>query len=690
MSSARAPRLRHRRQAPPKDGAPFRVGLSLGAAREVGPTCGPVSAPAAGRRIGADRRMATRHVGSRRLAVAVGLVATVIATHVSGATAGDSTFVEGFESGYHSWTRVTLGGGSAYTSGAAAYLGTYGLRLAERGSGGSVAYLRRRLVNATPQLIASGWFRVRGEGRSGQVVPLIRLFTASGERVLSVFRMNGSGRLYVSYKRTAHVSSVSLPLGRWASIAVRVRVDGPNGMVLLSVGGRTVFMDRAADLGTRPIDAVQLGNEIPGQAFALDTDAVAVKTNALASPSAPLPTPTAPPVLPSTACGPLQDRVDGTATGGNLDLTGCSYSVSSPIVIDRPMTITGGSIDASTTALIVSASNVTVSGMTILGRGGSANSGDSGIEVRGSSATSYLSGVVLSRNRISGWDGDGIAADFVDGFTFADNDIGHVYYSAIMAGSVKNGRISGNHVHDIPGNYGIAVTRGYGGGLSGNPRSSDIIVSANVFEDLPRAEAVITHGGQRLLIEKNVFRRCGGIAITSDAAREYAGGPELIAPLDVTILDNTIDSGLTDGSAGPAIFFAGASDYVMGRSTELATGIIAGNSISGYGNQSNPDSAAIRARDTSGLRVSHNRIDEASPAAVDMAFNNYDFAISDNTISAPWSETGPRAVGVYVAGDFNTGTIVGNTFDRGSKTAGYVLTDTILVSDNPHNVVAMR
>jgi hypothetical protein len=403
------------------------------------------------------------------------------------------------------------------------------------------------------------------------------------------------------------------------------------------------------------------------------------------------PTPPPPPSAP-TGCGSLQARIDSTPTGGTLDLGGCSYTVSTPATITRAMTVQGGSVTASASALLVAASNVTISGMTLRGPGG-AGSSNYAIQVSGPTDGAYLSNITLTGNTISDWDGDGVLARFVDGFTFSGNVISNISYAGIEGYSVRNGRITGNTIRNVTGTgnaYGIALTRGYGGGLAQNPRSSDVEVSGNTIEDVPNWEGLDTHAGQRIRFVNNTIRRCRN-PIMVGASRDASGGPGIFAPLDVTVSGNVITDGDVSGR-DVGIYFLGANagSGVPGSWNELATGVISGNTITGYGEQSNGDSAAIQIRDTSGLQVSGNTITEASPTAIEPYLNNVGFSISGNIITDPWSDSLSYAYGIYVHGDYNTGAISGNTFRRGTRSARSVLTEDIVVASFPHNTVSLR
>ena len=159
--------------------------------------------------------------------------------------------------------------------------------------------------------------------------------------------------------------------------------------------------------------------------------------------------------------------------------------------------------------------------------------------MQGASATSNVSQITLSDDTISGFDGKGIDANFVDGFTFSFNAISNIWNAGISGTSVKNGHISGNHVFNVvgtPNSYGIILSRAYGS-LAVYPRSSDIEVSGNTIEDVRNWDGINTHAGQRLKILNNVVRRSRNAIFVAGMANA-SGGADVLAPLDVTVSGN--------------------------------------------------------------------------------------------------------------------------------------------------------
>jgi hypothetical protein len=407
------------------------------------------------------------------------------------------------------------------------------------------------------------------------------------------------------------------------------------------------------------------------------------------------PTATASPT-PVAPCGSsLQARLDATPAGGTADLTGCTYVVSVPATVDHAISIRGGAVSAGAGGLLITASNVSVTGMSLSGPGDDADRGHVGIRVQGSGPASPLTGISLVGNTLSSWDGEGIHLQFADRFDISGNAIADTWYAGIGAMSVTNGTIAGNWVHRVVGtgnSYGIYLSRGYGGGLAGNPPSSDVAVSGNTIEDVPNWEGLDTHAGRRIQFTNNTIRRVLS-PIMVGGCPDVSGGTLLFAPLDVTVSGNIIESGVTDGSmAGEGIFFGGANagNGIAGAWNELATGRITGNRITGYGLQSSGEYSAIKVSDTENLEISGNTLSEPSSSGIQIYLNNVNFLVTGNTITDAWSDSLDYAFAIYVHADDNTGTVSANTFIRGSRTARAVMTSNVEVNGYPHNSVTTQ
>jgi len=164
-----------------------------------------------------------RRAGVLVIAVLAGLFA-----QLGGAQAGPVLFSDDFESGNLSaWSTVQAGGnGAAVVQSAVVKTGTYAARLSATSSAGSFAYARESLASAQTDVVAAGDFQVQAEGASGGNVPIFRLFDAAGTKLVSLYRQNGAGGIWVWYDNTYNATSATLALNTWAQLQVHVVATG--------------------------------------------------------------------------------------------------------------------------------------------------------------------------------------------------------------------------------------------------------------------------------------------------------------------------------------------------------------------------------------------------------------------------------------------------------------------------------
>ena len=236
-----------------------------------------------------------------RTGVAAALTAICLGALALAPPAGASTlFSDGFESGSLSnWSPVTASGSAAAQS-QVVRSGSYAARLTSSSSTSSRAYVRRTLPGAQTELTVSGDVRIAAGGSSGNV-PIVRLFDASGARLLSFYRQNNDGdRLYVQHSGRYNSTSGWLALNTWAHFDVTVRTAGSASTVSVKLNGAVIHQTSAASLGTSGVYAIQLGNDTYGQAMDVFADNIAV-TSAQSAGTTPPPAPPPPPP-PSGGC----------------------------------------------------------------------------------------------------------------------------------------------------------------------------------------------------------------------------------------------------------------------------------------------------------------------------------------------------------------------------------------------------
>jgi ribosomal protein L14 len=215
-----------------------------------------------------------------------------------GAASADAIFSDGFESGdFSAWTQVKVsGGGTAVVQSAIVSTGSFAAQLSESSTGGSKAYVRKTFAPAQQDLTASGDFRVVQQGASGGNVPFFRFFASDGTtRIVSLFRQNVNGKIYVGYNGSNFLSNpvATLALNTWANLQVHVVVSGATSTVEVRLNGTLIYQTTSANLGTSGVSAVQIGNDTTGQAFTIVADTINVQNGGSLSP----PSNTAPPTI---------------------------------------------------------------------------------------------------------------------------------------------------------------------------------------------------------------------------------------------------------------------------------------------------------------------------------------------------------------------------------------------------------
>lgn len=194
-------------------------------------------------------------------------------------TSGTTVLADDFETGdFSKWSSVVVSEDATATIQQDAVRGgAHAARLGSTYSPGAHAYLRKTLDKGHLEVRAAGWFNVQGEGLEGSNVPFFRFFDADGERLVSVYRQNGSGSLDVSYGGEYNATGQRIALGSWHRLELRA-VVGRSGHDVAEVwlDGAKVYETSTASLGIGPIGSVQLGNETAAQAYTLIADEVMV------------------------------------------------------------------------------------------------------------------------------------------------------------------------------------------------------------------------------------------------------------------------------------------------------------------------------------------------------------------------------------------------------------------------------
>jgi len=187
-------------------------------------------------------------------------------------------FLDGFESGdLAQWSTVATGAdGAAAVQSAVTAFGAFAARLSATSAAGSFAYARKTLSPAPSSLTVTATVRVDGEGAPGGNVPLLRLYDPAGTRLLTVYRPNGSTKLYVHALGGAYTATRGrLPTATFKRLAVDVVTAGTGaGTLVMRVDGTQVYATSTASLGTAGVATLQIGNDTRRQPFVVYVDDV--------------------------------------------------------------------------------------------------------------------------------------------------------------------------------------------------------------------------------------------------------------------------------------------------------------------------------------------------------------------------------------------------------------------------------
>lgn len=304
-----------------------------------------------------------------------------------------------------------------------------------------------------------------------------------------------------------------------------------------------------------------------------------------------------------------------------------------------------------------------------------AASNEVGIYAHGASAAAPLRNVRIQDCSVEFVGQNAIDLKWVTGFTVAGCRLGDLGYSGVTMLSCLDGWVVDNEIDTVlaspsfsSNGYGIIMTRAPSSDLAADPRSKNIRVRGNSVAHIPW-NGIDTHAGEDLTIDGNHVYNCKfAIAIGSCP---NASAVATYAPLNVTVIANHVDSLVDDGSKDTGIIFTGATGALSSDvATEYATGKIIGNTVRRHGDQANNNQGAIMFRNTSGLVVANNRIDQPSPHGICAYYDNRNHTIVGNTISDCWSNTAGVGTSSAVAAraDNNTGVVSANTLrNTGAK-----------------------
>ena len=170
---------------------------------------------------------------------------------------------------------LTGADGSATVQSGTVASGSYAARLSASSATNSFAYARATLAAPEPDLVIGGDFRIQAEGPSGANVPLLRILSASGTRVMWLYRQNlASNKLYLNDGTSAHLLSGTLALNTWAHVEMRISGAGTSaGTVEVRLNGALVY---SGSINIATVRTVQIGNDTKKQPFILFADSITI------------------------------------------------------------------------------------------------------------------------------------------------------------------------------------------------------------------------------------------------------------------------------------------------------------------------------------------------------------------------------------------------------------------------------
>lgn len=189
-------------------------------------------------------------------------------------------------------------------------------------------------------------------------------------------------------------------------------------------------------------------------------------------------------------------------------------------------------------------------------------------------------------------------------------------------------------------------------------------------------EGVDTHGGINIRTIGTTIRGCN-VGVSYVPCPNTTNTQDLYAPVDCLVLDCTIESGVTDGAAGPGIRIVGANTNIDTRYM-AATGKILGNTIRGHGygkltdgsdGDSSNNGGAIQIYETDGVQIDNNTIVEPSPFGIVMYYGNTNTQIGTNHVIDAWSDKFALPAAVAMRSRRNDCQLGAVKLSRGTKTA---------------------
>lgn len=376
----------------------------------------------------------------------------------------------------------------------------------------------------------------------------------------------------------------------------------------------------------------------------------------------------------------LSAALAATSVGGILEIRG-TYTVTTPFTIDKACTIRfarGAQITATSGhAIVVAASGVTLDRPKVVGSGSGTAGTSAGIQAVGT-AVAQITDLRIIRPNVSAFSKYGIFLEHVVGFGIDRPTVSNIAYTGIMMLSCIDGEVQGGSVKTITqpsgftNSYGIAMSRNEAQSIVDAPRTSRVTINGVLVDGVTNWEGIDTHGGSDLKITNCRIINCQvGIALVPTKV----SGVETYAPQRCTIVGNTIDAAVSDGSRSNGIQVVGAGVTAGSPVEASASCLVIGNTVIDHGAEASASSSAAGAivcYFTQSLVIAANTIVRAGQSGIHIFHSNNGLLLQGNTIEDAWTTSAALVACVYMRSTFNSVTVSNTRIVRGSKTATVV------------------
>lgn len=181
---------------------------------------------------------------------------------------GTTILSDNFETfDFSRWTSVARDGDATATVQTTnVHSGRCAAQLSVTANPSSKANISKSLPAGTGSVWVDGWFNFLAAGsNSSSNVPILRLFSGT-TRIADVYRVNGTGQLYLRLTTAAggstyHSLGRIAQLNRWYRVNLHVDASGSASTVRILVDGTQVYSTSSAALGTSSISSVMVGSE---------------------------------------------------------------------------------------------------------------------------------------------------------------------------------------------------------------------------------------------------------------------------------------------------------------------------------------------------------------------------------------------------------------------------------------------